>query len=192
MAASKHWSPCEFDTFFTKSVPPILEGIFFSLDYDSFVVCQKVCKAWNELHSSEIYKKKAKILLVEKMNNEKKLWQYSRYGEVEEVGNLLRNGVNPNCATTAKKENRPLVIAASNGHGDVVRLLLNMGADPNMGDRHSGTPLYYAARNGQEDVTKLLIDEGADPDKASCDGGTPLLWAAMNDNFKVVKVLLGP
>ena len=106
MAASKHLSPCEFDTLFTKSVPHILKGIFFSLDYDSFVACQKVCKAWDELHSSELYQKKAWILFHEKMDNEQKLYQYSKEGKVERVGNLLRYGVNPNCQKNAWVINR--------------------------------------------------------------------------------------
>ena len=55
-----------FDTLFTKSVPHILEKIFFTLDYDSFMACGKVCMAWKELHSSESYQQKADELLESK------------------------------------------------------------------------------------------------------------------------------
>ena len=51
---------------FTKSVPHILEKIFFSLDYESFMACGKVCLAWKELHSSESYQQKADELLASK------------------------------------------------------------------------------------------------------------------------------
>ena len=118
MEANKPGTPCEFDRLFTKSVPHILEGIFFSLDYDSFMKCRMVCKAWNELHSSELYQKKAEILLEEKKKYENELWQYSRDGEVEKVRNLLQKGVNPNCEVSVS---RPLCVATMRGYKDVVR-----------------------------------------------------------------------
>ena len=158
MAANKRESPCEFDRLFTKSVPHILDGIFFSLDYNSFVACRDVCKAWNELHSSELYQKMAETLLEEKMNNEKMLCHYSRNGKVEEVGNLLRNGVDPNCATTAPNQIRPLYIASMKGHEDVVRLLLNVGADPNIGSIMYSIMLQYG---GKPSIIKLLGGAGA-------------------------------
>ena len=40
---------------FTRSVPHILEKIFFSLDYESFMRCSEVNKTWNDLLTSEPY-----------------------------------------------------------------------------------------------------------------------------------------
>ena len=52
----------------SKNVPHILEKIFLDLeDYDSFMACQDVCKAWRGLFSSELFKKRARDLLYEKM-----------------------------------------------------------------------------------------------------------------------------
>ena len=65
-AGSKSASPCEFDRLFTRDVPHILEGIFNLLDYDTFMTCRNVCKAWNELLSSEPYQKIAENLLRKK------------------------------------------------------------------------------------------------------------------------------
>ena len=57
---------CGFDLLFNKNVPHILEKIFLNLeDYDSFMACQNVCKAWRGLFSSELFKKRAKDLLYE-------------------------------------------------------------------------------------------------------------------------------
>ena len=53
---------CQFDRLFTISVPHILQRIFFSLDYDSFMASRKVSKAWRELHSSEVYRRKREEL----------------------------------------------------------------------------------------------------------------------------------
>ena len=66
MATEESAPHCDFDRLFTKSVPHILEKIFFSLDYESFMACGKVCTAWKKLHSSESYQQRADELLVSK------------------------------------------------------------------------------------------------------------------------------
>ena len=65
MATEKCDPRCEFDKLFTNYVPDILEKIFFALDYDSFIACGKVCKAWRELFSSQSYNLKAEELRAE-------------------------------------------------------------------------------------------------------------------------------
>ena len=92
----------EFDRLLTKSVPHIVEKIFFSLDYASFKKCHKVSKAWREMLSSELFLKKANHvysieILQENINNDIKLVTSSNNGDVEEVKHLLTRGVNPNC-----------------------------------------------------------------------------------------------
>ena len=42
---------------YARSVPHILEKIFFSLDYKSFQTCLKVNSAWNKELSSQRYQK---------------------------------------------------------------------------------------------------------------------------------------
>ena len=46
-----------FGVLFARSVPHILEKIFFSLDYKSFQACSKVSSAWNKELSSQRYQK---------------------------------------------------------------------------------------------------------------------------------------
>ena len=48
---------CAFDKLFAKSVPHILEKIFFSLDYESYKECLEVSDTWNKLLLSEPYLK---------------------------------------------------------------------------------------------------------------------------------------
>ena len=53
--------------------------------------------------------------------------------------------------------------AARRGHVDVVRLLMEQGADPNA--REAGdntTPLHWAAAHGHTEVVRALLDAGAD------------------------------
>jgi ankyrin repeat protein len=56
----------------------------------------------------------------------------------------------------------PLHWAARKGNLDVVKLLLENGANPNAVDNSKNTPLHKAAGNGPTEVARLLLDSGAD------------------------------
>lgn len=57
----------------------------------------------------------------------------------------------------------PLHYAASRGHLDVIRLLLENYAFIDAASPNGTTPLMMAAQYGSDDAVKLLLDEGADP-----------------------------
>ena len=185
MASSNHG---QFDTLFQKSVPHILEKIFFSLDYDAFVTCRKVCKTWNSLHVSKPYQKRSKTLLEEKKRNEEMLCQFSKDGNEGEVRNLLSFGVNPNCQKADGDKETPLYYAVRRDHKEVVKLLLGAGANLNKSSHFGITPLYGAITRVNADVVKLLLDEGADPNQATPD--MPLKTCAMFGYTDMVKMLL--
>ena len=188
-----------FDPLFSKSVPHILEDIFASLDYDSFMACHNVCKVWNELLSFQSYQQIAEKLLKEKEEGEEELCEASSTGNLDQVEHLITDGIKVNCNRPGKKVNwwegslggTPLFYAATNGHKNVVQLLLNKGADPNKVSMVGGeSPLLYAAHNRHIDVAKLLIEGGADPNKTSECGKTPLFHAAKNEYKEMVQLLL--
>ncbi|KAF9183811.1 phosphate system positive regulatory protein pho81 [Haplosporangium sp. Z 11] len=54
----------------------------------------------------------------------------------------------------------PLFYAASEGHVDCVRILLEAGCNVNVLDEHHKTPIYYAASEGHADCVALLVDAG--------------------------------
>ena len=60
------------------------------------------------------------------------------------------------------KRTTPLIIAALVGEADVVRILLEAGADIEEPDE-GGTPLHYAASRGHSEVSAMLIQAGVDP-----------------------------
>ena len=183
----------EFDTLFNKSVPHILEKIFFSLDYDSLMTCRRVCRTWNSLLLSESYQRRSEELLEEKKKkkkSEEELSQFSKEGNVEEVRNLLSSGMDPNFKSIYCYLKTPLHYAASNGHIEVAKLLLGAGADPNKSGLVGGTRLFLATKCGHADVVKLLLNEGADPNKANDYGDIPLKWAASNGRVHIAQMLL--
>ena len=141
-------------TLFTRSVPHILEKIFFSLDQKSFDACREVCMAWNHLLASAPFQRRYDKMLLMKRELEDELLDSSCFGDAEEVGRLLSSGVDVNCES---------------GSGD--------------GSGYKGsTPLYWAATNGHADVVQLLLEAGADLDKADVEGESPLYWASVKDH----------
>jgi len=83
-------------------------------------------------------------------------------------------------ATAGELEDK-LIKAAQEGHADVVRALLDKGADVNAKRRDGWTALMIAANNGHADVVHALLDKGADVNAKDNDGVTALMAAAGNN-----------
>ena len=87
-------------------------------------------------------------------------------------------------------QSTPLLFAASKGFTDVVKVLLDKGADPNEALQNGRTPLHYAASKGHQYVVKLLLERGAAQNMADESGRTPLDEAAWGGHHQVVVKLL--
>ena len=187
-------NPGGFDNLMTRNVPHILETIFLSLDYESYKNCHQVCKGWRELLGGEQFQRKAdslfpKEMYEEKMKNELKLCIYSGDGDSEKVKILLLTGVDPN-ANNVLTQFPPLHRAIEMGRKDVVKLLLDAGAEANRVGFCERTPLHFAAHFGHEEIVQLLLCAGADPNGGNITGTTPLHLAASIGRIDVVKLLL--
>ena len=83
-------------------------------------------------------------------------------GELEKVKEYLENYPDAiNMRDDGDEGESPLHTAAMNGHPDIVKLLIESGAEVNSLANFGRTPLHWAAWNGFSDVTKLLIENGA-------------------------------
>ena len=81
--------------------------------------------------------------------------------------------------------------AASNGFTNVVRNLLDRGADIHLKDKKRGsTALHWAARNGCTDVVRLLIERGANIDEENKVLETPTHLAIWNHHKEALEVFL--
>lgn len=110
-------------------------------------------------------------------------------GNVSEVRRQLAWGVNPNTRTLWYLDT-PLIRTAAYGRIEVVKLLLEKGADVNKHNEGGETPLHYAALHGHVKVMQILLDHGADPTKKGTGCGTPMQWAGRAGQIGAIKVLM--
>ena len=208
-----------FDKLFTKTRPHILEMICLSLDFESFKKCLKVSRAWSGVLTSKVFLTKVKLVFSKDIiQDEITLRKMSREGDTHGVRRILSSGlVNVDCCHCVCRESRgiklvlqhsddcddghdtPLILAATMGHQEIMRLLINAGANVNwcgptdLGkeyNRKRFSPLIKATSYNEIEVVKLLIDAGAYIDQADGIGRTPLQYAVIAGCVDVINLLL--
>lgn len=85
----------------------------------------------------------------------------------------------------------PLYRAALNADEEIIRILLEAGANPSGVNSSDGTSVLHAcAEQGHVEVVRILLKAGAVVDCTCHLGRTPLLGAAYAGNHKVIEALL--
>uniref|UniRef100_A0A8D8T2E3 Serine/threonine-protein phosphatase 6 regulatory ankyrin repeat subunit B n=1 Tax=Cacopsylla melanoneura TaxID=428564 RepID=A0A8D8T2E3_9HEMI len=85
---------------------------------------------------------------------------------------------------------KDLHIAVNNKHIEMVKMLLDKGADINECDKNNDTPLLLSIGNKDTDMVKLLLNEGAKFNEYNTSQQTPLYFAVMSKNLNIVQLLL--
>ncbi len=141
------------------------------------------------------------------------LFEACEKGFTERVKVLLQHSINVNAAN--EKHLTPLIIAAKNGHIDIVQLLLDKGADSSLTDGGTWTALEWAkypkianfilasrlksdlagtfvrtAGHGLTQKIQALLDTGIDINVRDNNNITALIAAAQNGHADAVNVLL--
>ncbi|ORX40351.1 ankyrin [Piromyces finnis] len=80
--------------------------------------------------------------------------------------------------------------ACKKGCENIVKYLIDRGANVNATDMNNWTPLHYACEKGYENIVKYLIDKGADINIQNKDRCTPLHFACDRGNEEIVKYLI--
>eukprot|EP00752_Nemacystus_decipiens_P005269 g4779.t1 len=85
---------------------------------------------------------------------------------------------------------RPLHLAATRNHVQVVEVLLGAGADVDCRDKRGGTPLFYAAKEDNAESVIALLKAGASPDIKNSSGYAALHMAVQRPAAAVMKALI--
>jgi hypothetical protein len=112
------------------------------------------------------------------------------FGQHDKVRQLLADGINPDFKNPRLVS--PLWIAAKNGWGKVVQLLLDSGlVDVNSKNIAGQPPIFWPAAKGDERVVTLLLQAGANCRIVDNDGNTPLSIAEGNGRYDIVRMMNG-
>lgn len=108
-------------------------------------------------------------------------------GDVDAVREQLAKKVDVN----AKEEGTTaLHLAVSQGNAEIVSLLLEAGANPNIRDEEKQTPLMMLYGENASEILDLLLRAGAKVNVKDTGGRTPLMIAAEEGNIEVIRTLL--
>jgi len=116
----------------------------------------------------------------------RELWGVVENGEVDELEAVLaRADIN------ARNEHgmTALMRAAYHGRVEMVRTLLENGADPNVMRNDKFTALSLAAFFGYGEIVDLLLEHGAKTDVATRSGTSPYIWAKARSFSDVARSL---
>ncbi len=110
-------------------------------------------------------------------------------GNREGAENFLHAGFSPNLKN--EKGISLLAEAVRNGHEEIMRLLIDYGADVNEKSDDSGnTPLMDAAAKGNDTMLTELISAGAELNVQSKNGQTALILSVGRGSFPMTEKLL--
>ncbi|MDY6407557.1 MAG: ankyrin repeat domain-containing protein [Pseudomonadota bacterium] len=121
------------------------------------------------------------------------LYQAADVGDLNEVEKLVKAGADVNYICEVSCQGwTPVMIAAANGHEQVVHYLLENGADPNIQNRFGRAALHYVAKYNFRDIAKDLLEHGANPNLESINdvANTPVKAALLEGHIDMLKLLL--
>ena len=124
------------------------------------------------------------------MSPEGKFVSAAVYGDIDVIIELLDEGVDINTLGSIRRP--ALTLAAYNGHMDIVKLLVEKGADLDMTSGNSEeTAVIMATKLKEAEVVKFLVESGADVNIADLEGRTALNYANETDQSDLAAFLVG-
>ena len=113
----------------------------------------------------------------------------AHFGHAAVVELLLHNNAPVDLRSTNQMANTALHAALAGRRNEVVKILLDAGADVNASQHGGWTPLHSAAANGDRSVIDLLFAHGADAALANDAGVTPAAFARERGHADIAEYL---
>jgi len=111
------------------------------------------------------------------------------FNRAEIARDLIRHGADVAAVAKNPMKVMPLHSGAAAHSGEIVRLLVENGAPPNVRQEGGWAPLHEAAQIGDKEMVKVLLEYGADPQVRSDNGKTPREMAQAKGHDEIVKLL---
>jgi len=93
--------------------------------------------------------------------------------------------------SNANEITETLIVASKEGNIEIVKLLLDKGANVNAKDKRDGTALMIACVKGYQTIVELLLDnKGADVNAKNNKGDNALMFTSMTGYQTIVELLL--
>lgn len=112
------------------------------------------------------------------------------FGHYDSAEYLARAGAAINSPARNELKAAPIHSAAAGRHARIVKMLLELGADPNLREQGGFTPLHIAAQNDDIETVRALLLGGADLTIKSQEGKTAL-DIALDAGHEKASALLG-
>ena len=106
------------------------------------------------------------------------------------VQDLIVLGANLDWQDELSQDRTALHLAIYSHFSEIVRMLIDAGADLNVQDKHGDTPLHVAIMTNYPIIVQMLIDAGADLNMQAKNGRTALHLAADLREKEIVRMLI--
>lgn len=96
----------------------------------------------------------------------------SFFGHLDAARTLIAAGANIHAAATNSLKVQAIHAAVASRNIEIVRAVLEAGADPNAAQQQGFRPIHEAGNNGNRELAELLMRYGADPSLKNDEGKT--------------------
>jgi hypothetical protein len=111
----------------------------------------------------------------------------ARNGHVSTLEFLLRSGAQVNIVAE-DRGSTALIDSAMERHKDVIKTLIEAGADVNFKNKDGQTALIIVVGAGDEEIVEILVKAGADPNIEDAFGVSAKMYANIFKNSKILAI----
>lgn len=151
----------------------------------------KTAQGFSYLLLAAYYRNHDAIQLIREKRNKLDLYEAASIGDLNSVMQHLTN--QPSSIHSYSSDGfTPLGLACYFGHLEIVKYLVNHGADVNKASSNSFhvAPIHSATAISDYEITAFLLEYGADVNAKQQSGVTPLHSAAHNGKLNIAKLLV--